>query len=226
MLNPSEIATLTGTTAPPTKGGLQQRLTHADATVGSPPYMSPEQWSNALTVGPGSDLYALGVVAYEALTGRRPFVAATLTEYVDLHCFAEVPPLGEGFSPALDRMFQRALAKRPEDRWGSALELAAALRAASGLGSGTADLPKLDETTRDAWLADAPQPLAESIAALDGARNAHQARDAAQELVRNLVRYLLALAVATHAQVREDRGDPALLELVRTMRRRDLREEE
>src|SRR4029079_13578675 len=73
-LNPSEIATLTGTTAPPVKNGLNQRLTHADATVGSPPYMSPEQWSNALTVGPGSDLYALGVVAYEALTGRRPFV--------------------------------------------------------------------------------------------------------------------------------------------------------
>ena len=219
---PSEVATLTGTTAPPPRSGLQQRLTHADATVGSPPYMSPEQWSNAVTVGPGSDLYALGVVAYEALTGRRPFVAQTLTEYVDLHCFADVPPLGNGFSPSLDRLFQRALAKRPEDRWGSALELAAALRSASGLGNSSADLPRLDETTRDAWLADAPQPLAESIAALDGARNAHQARDTAQELVRNLVSYLLALALATHAQVREDRSDPALLELVRTMRRRDL----
>jgi WD40 repeat protein/serine/threonine protein kinase len=226
LLNPSEVSTLTGTTAPPAKNGLQQRLTHADATVGSPPYMSPEQWSNAVTVGTGSDLYALGVVAYEALTGRRPFVAQTLSEYVDLHCFAEVPPLGNGFSPALDRLFQRALAKRPEDRWGSALELAAALRVASGLGSGAADLPKLDETTRDAWLADAPQPLAESIAALDGARNAHQARDTAQELVRNLLSYLLALALATHAQVREDRSDPALLELVRTMRRRDLVDQE
>src|SRR5512144_506656 len=154
---PSEVATLTGTTAPPVRAGLQQRLTHADATVGSPPYMSPEQWSNALTVGPGADLYALGVVAYEALTGRRPFVAQTLSEYVDLHCFAAVPPLGNGFAPSLDRLFQRALAKRPEDRWGSALELAAALRAASGLGGGAADLPRLDETTRDAWLADAPQ---------------------------------------------------------------------
>jgi WD40 repeat protein/serine/threonine protein kinase len=225
-LNPSEIATLTGTTAPPAKNGLQQRLTHADATVGSPPYMSPEQWSNALTVGPGSDLYALGVVAYEALTGRRPFVAQTLSEYVDLHCFAAVPPLGDGFPASLDRLFQRALAKRPEDRWSSALELAAALRAASGLGGGFVDLPKLDETTRDAWLADAPQPLAESIAALDGARNAHQARDTAQELVRNILSYLLALALSTHAQVREDRSDPALLEMVRTMRRRDLADHE
>jgi WD40 repeat protein/serine/threonine protein kinase len=225
-VNPSEVATLTGSTAPPPRRGVQQRLTHADATVGSPPYMSPEQWSNAVTVGPSSDLYALGVVAYEALTGRRPFNATTLPDYVDLHCNAPVPPLGDGFSPALDRMFQRALAKRPEERWASALELAVAFRAASGLGSTAADLPRLDETVRDTWLADAPQPLAESVAALDGARNAHQARDAAHELVRNLVRYLLALALATRAQVHEERSDPELLELVRTMRRRDLREDE
>ncbi|HET9621211.1 MAG TPA: WD40 repeat domain-containing protein, partial [Kofleriaceae bacterium] len=46
------------------------------------------------------------------------------------------------------------------------------------------------------------------------------------ELVRNLLRYLLAIALATHAQVRADRTDPALLELVRTMRRRDLGERE
>ncbi|HET7503561.1 MAG TPA: protein kinase, partial [Kofleriaceae bacterium] len=225
-MNPSEVATLTGSTAPPTRGGPQLRLTHADATVGSPPYMSPEQWSNAVTVGPASDLYALGVVAYEALTGRRPFQGATLADYVEMHCHAAVPALGHGFSPALDRIFQRALAKRPEDRWGTALELAGALRAASGLGSSWADLPHIDETVRDAWLVDAPQPLAESVAALDGARNAHQARDAAEELIRNLLRYLLAVALATYAQVREDRTDPAVLELVRTMRRRDLGERE
>jgi WD40 repeat protein/serine/threonine protein kinase len=224
--NASEAATLTGTTPPPAHSGQQLRLTHANATVGSPPYMSPEQWSNAGTVGPASDLYALGVVAYEALTGRRPFQGATLADYVELHCHGTVPPLGGSFPPALDRMFQRALAKRPEDRWGTALELAGALRAASGVGSGWADLPRLDETVRDAWLADAPQPLAESIAALDGARNAHQARDSAEELVRNLLRYLLAIALSTHAQVRADHGDPALLELVRTMRRRDLGERE
>ncbi|HSR98885.1 MAG TPA: serine/threonine-protein kinase, partial [Kofleriaceae bacterium] len=225
-VNPSEVATLTGSTAPPPRRGALQRLTHADATVGSPPYMSPEQWSNAVTVGPSADLYALGVVAYEALTGRRPFNASSLADYVDLHCNAPVPQLGDGFSPALDRMFQRALAKRPEERWANALELAAAFRAASGLGTTAADLPRLDETVRDAWLADAPQPLAESVAALDGARNAYQGLAAAQELVRNLVRYLLAIAIATRAQVREDRSDPELLEMVRTMRRRDLREEE
>jgi WD40 repeat protein/serine/threonine protein kinase len=225
-VNSSEVATLTSATAPPPRRGQHQRLTRGDATVGSPPYMSPEQWMNPRTVGTASDLYALGVVAYEALTGRRPFDASTVAEYVELHCRAPVPPLGDGFSPALDKLFQRALAKRPEDRWGSALELAAALRAASGIGNAGADLPKLDETVRDAWLADAPQPLAESIATLDGAANAHQARDAAFETARNLLRYVLVLALATRAQVREDLGGAALLELVRTMRRRDLDDDE
>ena len=224
--NPSEAATLTGASGPVVRRSIRQPLTQDDATVGSPPYMSPEQWNNAGAVGPASDLYALAVVAYEALTGRRPFSGATLADYVELHCNGTVPALGGTFPPALDRMFQKALAKRPEDRFGTALELAAALRSASGVGSSWADLPKLDESVRDAWLADAPQPLAESIAALDGARNAHQARDSAEDLVKNLLRYLLAVALATHAQVRADRGDPALLELVRTMRRRDLGERE
>src|SRR5262249_20641545 len=67
---------------------------------------------------------------------------------------------------------------------------------------------------------------AESIAALDGARNAHQALDAAQELARRFVRYLFAVALAAHAHVRGDRDDPELLELVRMMRRSDLREDE
>ncbi len=224
--SPSEVMTLTGNTAPPPRRDSDQRLTHADATIGSPPYMSPEQWNNAVTVGPASDLYALGVVAYEALTGRRPFTATSIAEYVDLHCNYPVPPLGDGFSLDLDRLFQRALAKRPEDRWATALELATALRSASGLAASPTDLPRLDDSVRDAWIAGAPQPLAESIAALDGARNAHQARDAAQELIRNLLRYLLAVALATRAQVRDDRQDPALLDLVRTLRRRDLDEDE
>ncbi len=225
-VHPRDVLTLTGAATPIPTRGPTPHLTHDDATLGSPPYMSPEQWSNAETVGPGADLYALGVVAYEALTGRRPFHAETPAEYIDLHRHAPVPPLGDGFSPALDQLFQRALAKHPDDRFGSALELAAALREASGIGRSAADLPRLDEAVRSAWLADAPQPLAESLAAFDGARNAHEARDTAQELIRNLVRYLLAVALATHAQVREGGSDPGLLELVRAMRRSDLRADE
>ena len=194
--------------------------------IGSPPYMSPEQWADPTTVGPASDIYALGIIAYETLTGRNPFNAHVTAEYKALHLSAAVPPLGGAFSSALDRVIQRAMAKRPESRWGSALEFSAALRGASDLGTGSADLPRLDERVSEAWLGDAPQPLAELVAALDASRNAHQARDAAQELVRYLVRYLLVLALVTRAQVRDERNDPALLELMRLMRRRDLTDAE
>jgi WD40 repeat protein/serine/threonine protein kinase len=213
-------STLTNPSAPPQ--GDPVRLTRDDDTVGSPPYMSPEQWGNAVTVGPASDLYALAVVAFEALTGRRPFQGATLVEYAELHRRGDVPALGGSFLPALDRMFQRALAKRPEDRWGSALELAGALRAASGIGAARSDLPRIDHDVRDAWLAEAPQPLAESMAELDDAHNAYQARYIAEGLVRTLVRYLLVVALAMSARVHADEDDPVLLDLLRALGRREL----
>jgi WD40 repeat protein/serine/threonine protein kinase len=220
VVRPPGTSTLTDKSAPPHPD--DGRLTQNNQTVGSPPYMSPEQWDNAITVGPASDLYALAVVAFEALTDRRPFQAATVTEYAMLHCRGQVPALGGSFPPALDRMFQCALAKRPEDRFGTALELAGALRAASGIGATRSDLPRIDHDVRDAWLARAPQPLAESMAELDDAHNAHEARDLAERLVRTLVRYLLAMTLAMNARAHEDHGDPVLLELVRALERRAL----
>lgn len=104
------------------------RLTRSSATVGSPQYMAPEQWTDPMAVGPRSDLYALGVIAYEALTGRRPFDAQTAEGLREQHLGAPVPSVaGTDLPQALDRVFARAMAKRQADRWGSALELAAAL---------------------------------------------------------------------------------------------------
>ncbi|MBZ0238366.1 MAG: hypothetical protein K8M05_39000 [Deltaproteobacteria bacterium] len=136
-----------------------------------------------------------------------------------------MPSLGVG-PPALDEFFRRALAKKAEDRFEHALALAAGLRAASGVADTAADLPRLDADLRDGWLAEAPQFLAETVAALDGARNAHQARDAAWEVASGLVRYLVAIAMASRAQVREDRIEPQLLELLRAATRRDLGDDE
>jgi len=206
--------------APPPGG--QVRLTPDNHIVGSPPYMSPEQWGNAVAVGPASDLYALAVVAFEALTGRCPFQGTMAAEYAGLHRHGKVPALGGRFPPALDRMFQRALAKRPEDRWGTALELAGELRAASGIGATRSDLPRIDQDISDAWLAEAPQPLAEAVAVLGSACNAHQAHIATQELTRNLLRYLLAMALVTHARAREGQDDLELLELIQVLEQRDL----
>ncbi|HWO26386.1 MAG TPA: serine/threonine-protein kinase, partial [Kofleriaceae bacterium] len=204
---------------------LTSELTATGMTMGSPPYMAPEQWSDD-EVGPRADLYALGVLAYEALAGRRPFRATKLADLASQHLHQPPPPLGGDHPAALDRFFLRALAKRPEDRPGSALELAAALRVAAGLAEDPAELPRLDRGLHDVWIAEAPQPLAEAVAALEGARNAHQARDAARELGRAVVRYLLVLVLASRAQVREERIDPAADALLRELGRRTLDEAE
>jgi serine/threonine-protein kinase len=115
--------------APMESGNLH--LTQANATLGSPPYMSPEQWCDPLSVGPRSDLYSLGVMTYEALTGRQPFTGDTIAAIGEQHCNAEVPPVGSSFPAALDRVFQRALAKTPEARPVSAIAFARELRIAA-----------------------------------------------------------------------------------------------
>jgi WD40 repeat protein len=94
------------------------------------PYMSPEQWRDPHGVGPATDIYALGCLAHEALTGRTPFVADSARGYYDCHLEAEAPSLGEGFPPGADQAIRRALSKSPEARQATALGLAAELRAA------------------------------------------------------------------------------------------------
>jgi serine/threonine protein kinase len=151
---PDRPHTLTGDVAPPPRREAIEPagLTRSNATLGSPPYMSPEQWGNPLRVGPRSDLYALGVIAYQALTGRRPFSARSASEFAELHCRAEVPLVGPGLPTALDPLFRRALAKRLEDRPATALELAEELRAASGL-TGTRSQLQRTVRRRRPWLA-------------------------------------------------------------------------
>src|SRR5262245_51164447 len=112
---------------------LRRQLTPPDGCLGSPPYMAPEQRRGADGVGPAADIYALGVVAYEMLTTRLPFATDRTDDHVDQHQRAAMPSLGGGFSVALDRAIQRALDKNPRARYGSALELAAALRWALGM---------------------------------------------------------------------------------------------
>jgi WD40 repeat protein len=104
------------------------RMTHSGSRIGSPPYMAPELWYDAYKATPRADVYALGILVYEALTGRQPFPGPALDDFYWQHIKGAIPPLGEGFSPALDQALRRALAKDPKDRFASAGEFAAALR--------------------------------------------------------------------------------------------------
>ncbi|HEY8144585.1 MAG TPA: protein kinase, partial [Kofleriaceae bacterium] len=200
------------------------RLTLVGATMGSPLYMAPEQWSDAAAVGPPTDLYALGILCFEALTGRLPFNGETHMQIAMAHARQPVPPLGAGFPRALDHVLARVLAKNPADRYADALELAAAFRTASGVASDPVTLPRLDERARDHAIARAHQPLARAVAGLDAARNAHQARDALWQVVRVAVRLLGVSALAAHSHVRPELGstDPSLGEGLRRLRGRAL----
>jgi hypothetical protein len=70
-------------------------------------------------------------MAYEALTGAQPFTGPTIPAIGEQHCNAGVPKVGDGFPAALDRVFQRALAKRASDRPANALAFARELRVAA-----------------------------------------------------------------------------------------------
>jgi eukaryotic-like serine/threonine-protein kinase len=105
-------------------------MTLAGTVVGTAGYLSPEQ-AIGEPAGPASDRYALGVVAFELLTGERPFERDTTAAEAAAHVNEPVPSIHERnplLPPALDRTFRRAMAKDPDDRFGSGVELVAALR--------------------------------------------------------------------------------------------------
>jgi WD40 repeat protein/serine/threonine protein kinase len=117
-----------------TKTGEHERLTPSGIPMGSVPYTAPEQWCNAAEVGPAADIYSLGVVIYEALSGRRPFTAKTASEYAELHRYGEIPrvdymTLGYDLAKNVDRVLGRALGKYPLHRQDNVLKLAEELQA-------------------------------------------------------------------------------------------------
>ena len=107
-------------------------LTMTGTVLGTAGYLSPEQ-AQGERADPATDRYALGVVAYELLTGHRPFESDSPTAEAAAHLNAEVPPV----SPRLDPVFRRALAKDPRDRYETAAAFVAALREALEGGSAT-----------------------------------------------------------------------------------------
>ena len=110
---------------------MMRVLTRSDVMLGTPLYLSPEQ-AKGVHVDPRSDLFALGALLYECLTGRPAFAGATVVEIAAQIIHVNPPPpstLNANVPEELDRVVMRALAKRPEDRYQTADELSADLRA-------------------------------------------------------------------------------------------------
>jgi serine/threonine-protein kinase len=107
-------------------------LTMAGGVVGTPEYMSPEQASGD-PIDHRSDVYALGVVLFEMLTGERPFAADSPMGILIKHLQTPAPSILElrpDLSPDVDAVLQQALAKSPDERFSSAGALAHAFRTA------------------------------------------------------------------------------------------------
>lgn len=107
-------------------------LTGTQVRIGTPAYMSPEQ-ADGKPLTPASDVYSLGIVVYELLTGRVPFSAETTSAVLYAHVNKRPPSLRgqvKTIPPAIERIVLKALAKRPQDRYASAGAFAMAFQGA------------------------------------------------------------------------------------------------
>jgi serine/threonine-protein kinase len=110
---------------------MGRSLTIKGQLIGTPPYMSPEQCLG-VDVDARADLYTVGVIAYELLTGRTPFESEDPVAILRMHVYEPVPAMATtaprvAVDPGVEAIVRRALAKDRDERFSSANELARAL---------------------------------------------------------------------------------------------------
>ena len=112
-------------------GGEEMNVTRAGAVVGTPYYMSPEQAKGSSAIDARTDVYAIGVLLYQATTGQVPYQAETFNELL-FKIVLEVAPPPQVYVPDIDPEFAgiilKAMAREPEHRFQSCAEFASALQ--------------------------------------------------------------------------------------------------
>jgi serine/threonine-protein kinase len=156
------------------------RLTQTGIAVGTPAFMSPEQAMGDREVDGRSDLYSVGVVGYLMLAGRLPFEASSTPSMLMKHVSETPPPLRASRPDAprvLVEILERCLAKRPQDRWESAIQLRDALRLAQrdgSLGASATPAGHTAQAGRPSSAATAPRDARDGR---DDARYGHRSED-------------------------------------------------
>ncbi len=146
------------------------KITQSGAITGTPAYMSPEQ-AQGEHLDPRSDIYSLGIVLYEMVTGRVPYEAETPLAVILKHIQAPLPPpttVKEDLHPAIEQVLLKALAKNREDRFENTEEFIAAWKKAVTLvetGAPTQQIQGLQDIT-------APTPPPPTIASAPAAQPA------------------------------------------------------
>ena len=111
-------------------------LTQTGQVMGTPQYLSPEQ-AQGQTATPASDVYSLGVVTFECLTSRRPFIGETPIATALAHLREPIPPLPASVPADLAAVVTRSLSKEPGERFADGTAFAAALRNPAGVAAAT-----------------------------------------------------------------------------------------
>jgi hypothetical protein len=138
----------------------------SSGVIGSPAYMSPEQWQGHAVDG-RADQYAFGILAYELLTGKRPYRDATMHELLRLHLTEDLPDISQDLSnatPAMRDALRRATAKEPGDRYATTGEFVKALEGTIPAGPRPSAAARL-ATTVAAPVANRPVPPTRAPAA-------------------------------------------------------------
>jgi eukaryotic-like serine/threonine-protein kinase len=196
-------------------------LTVTGTVLGTAGYLAPEQAQGDRAV-PASDLYSLAVVAWELLTGKRPFESDSPTAEAAAHVNAPIPSVcaNSGLPCELDPVFEQALAKDPAARYGSAGEFVAALRAAladaAGSTSELAAVPPPPPPTG------ATAPMRRDRGGAAWARRPPASRTAWPLLAALLVAGAIAGALLAFALTRDDssgQGDTTVITRDRTVTR-------